>query len=135
MPHKGDTKPDKYSKYYKHADKPGAGAKKRKHLRGQAKVGVVMGEFKRGTLHSGSGAKVKSRKQAVAIAMSEAGLSKDQRKSVRGSKPFSDAEVKAGMRHLETMDRGTMMSGRFTEKMPAHSMVMQVRKAQARKYK
>ena len=32
----------------------------------------VMGEFKRGTLHSGSktGPKVKSRKQAIAIAMS-----------------------------------------------------------------
>ena len=38
----------------------------------------VMGEFKRGTLHSGSktGPKVKSRKQAVAIALSEAGKSK-----------------------------------------------------------
>jgi hypothetical protein len=37
-----------------------------------------MGEFKRGKLHSGSktGPKVKSRKQAVAIAMSEAGKSK-----------------------------------------------------------
>ena len=37
------------------------------------KVKKVMGEFKRGTLHSGSktGPKVKSRKQAVAIAMSE----------------------------------------------------------------
>jgi len=35
----------------------------------------VMGEFKRGTLHSGSksGPKVKDRKQAQAIAMSEAG--------------------------------------------------------------
>lgn len=37
------------------------------------KVRKVMGEFKRGTLHSGSkrGPKVKSRKQAVAIALSE----------------------------------------------------------------
>lgn len=37
-----------------------------------------MGEYKRGTLHSGSkhGPKVASRKQAVAIAMSEAGKSK-----------------------------------------------------------
>src|SRR3989304_5376037 len=33
---------------------------------------AVMGEFKRGTLRSGSGAKVKKRKQAVAIALSEA---------------------------------------------------------------
>lgn len=39
----------------------------------QAKVGKVMGEFKAGTLHSGSkkGPEVTSRKQAVAIAMSE----------------------------------------------------------------
>jgi len=39
-----------------------------------AKVGKVMGEFKAGELHSGSksGPVVKSRKQAVAIGMSEA---------------------------------------------------------------
>ncbi len=39
------------------------------------KIKKVMGEYKRGALHSGSktGPKVKSRKQAVAIAMSEAG--------------------------------------------------------------
>jgi hypothetical protein len=40
----------------------------------QAKVGKVMGEFKAGELHSGSksGPVVKSRKQAVAIGLSEA---------------------------------------------------------------
>jgi hypothetical protein len=45
-------------------------AKKKK----QAKMKKVMGEYKKGTLRSGSakGPKVKSRKQAVAIAMSEA---------------------------------------------------------------
>ena len=38
----------------------------------QKKIGKVMGEFKSGTLHSGKGGPVvKSRKQAVAIAMSE----------------------------------------------------------------
>lgn len=44
----------------------------------QKKVGVVMREFKKGKLHSGSkkGPKVTSRKQAIAIAMSEAGMSK-----------------------------------------------------------
>ena len=36
------------------------------------KVKKVMGEFKRGTLKSSSGKKVKSRNQAVAIALSEA---------------------------------------------------------------
>jgi len=45
---------------------------------GMAKVGKVMGEFASGKLHSGSkaGPVVKSRKQAIAIAMSEAGKSK-----------------------------------------------------------
>ena len=39
----------------------------------KSKVQKVMGEYKRGTLHSGSkkGPKVTSRKQAVAIALSE----------------------------------------------------------------
>ena len=39
----------------------------------KSKMQKVMGEYKRGTLHSGSkkGPKVTSRKQAVAIAMSE----------------------------------------------------------------
>jgi predicted ATP-grasp superfamily ATP-dependent carboligase len=45
---------------------------------GQAKVGKVMREFGKGKLHSGSkkGPVVKSRKQAIAIALSEAGKSK-----------------------------------------------------------
>lgn len=38
-----------------------------------AKVGKVMGEYKEGTLHSGKGGPVvKDRKQAIAIALSEA---------------------------------------------------------------
>ena len=40
------------------------------------KVKKVMGEYKAGKLKSGSGERVKSRKQAVAIAMSEAGMVK-----------------------------------------------------------
>lgn len=47
----------------------------------QAKVRKVMREFKSGTLHSGKkGPVVKSRKQAVAIALSEAGVSKKGKK-------------------------------------------------------
>lgn len=47
----------------------------------QKKVEKVMGEYKRGELHSGKGGPVvKSKKQAVAIAMSEAGMSKDKKK-------------------------------------------------------
>jgi hypothetical protein len=48
----------------------------------QAKVGKVMKEYKEGELHSGSkkGPKVTDKKQAVAIAMSEAGMSKKKGK-------------------------------------------------------
>ena len=42
----------------------------------QKKVRKVMKEYKSGSLKSGSGAKVKSRKQAIAIAMSESGQAK-----------------------------------------------------------
>ena len=51
--------------------------------RGQAKVTKVMKEYKAGTLRSGSkkGPQVKSQKQAVAIAMSEAGMSKKKKVS------------------------------------------------------
>ncbi len=40
--------------------------------KGKSKVKKVMHEYKHGTLKSGSGGKVKSRKQAVAIGLSEA---------------------------------------------------------------
>ena len=47
----------------------------------QAKVKKVMREYKTGTLHSGKGRPtVKSRKQAIAIAMSEAKMSKKKGK-------------------------------------------------------
>ena len=41
----------------------------------QAKIGKVMGEYKEGKLKSSSGKKVSSPKQAIAIALSEAGKS------------------------------------------------------------
>lgn len=45
------------------------------------KVAKVMREFKSGTLHSGKGGPVvKSKKQAVAIAMSEAGMKARKKK-------------------------------------------------------
>jgi hypothetical protein len=40
--------------------------------KGRTKIAKVMREKKHGTLKSGSGQKVKSRKQAIAIALSEA---------------------------------------------------------------
>ena len=58
-----------------------------KKAKGQKKVAKVMKEFKKGTLHSGKDPKgpkkapvVKSRKQAIAIAMSEAGMAKKKAK-------------------------------------------------------
>jgi len=47
-------------------------AKKSSDSKGKRKVHKVMKEYKTGELKSGSGGKVKSRKQAVAIALSEA---------------------------------------------------------------
>lgn len=50
-------------------------------MKGQKKVRKVMKEYKAGTLHSGKGGPVvKSRKQAVAIAMSEAGIKQKAKK-------------------------------------------------------
>jgi len=51
-----------------------------------AKVGKVMKEYKAGELHSGSksGPAVTSRKQAIAIAMSEAGMTKPKKKTKTG---------------------------------------------------
>jgi hypothetical protein len=61
----------KRSQAMRHSNALGAGAKARKGLQGKEKIEVVMKEFERGTLHSGSGEIVKNRKQAIAIAMSE----------------------------------------------------------------
>jgi hypothetical protein len=45
---------------------------KKTPTKGRSKVKKVMHEYKEGTLKSGSGKKVASRKQAVAVALSEA---------------------------------------------------------------
>lgn len=42
----------------------------------QAKIRKIMKEYKSGTLKSSSGEKVKSRSQAIAIALQQAGMSK-----------------------------------------------------------
>ena len=48
----------------------------KKESKTNRKIHKVMTEFKEGSLKSSSGKKVRSRKQAIAIAMSEAGKSK-----------------------------------------------------------
>jgi hypothetical protein len=59
----------------------------KKPTKADKKVAKVMGEFKRGTLHAGVNPKgpakaplAKSRKQAIAIALSEAGMTKKMKK-------------------------------------------------------
>ena len=53
----------------------------KKPTKADAKVSKVMREFKAGKLHTGSkkGPKVKSRKQALAIALSEAGKARKRK--------------------------------------------------------
>ena len=48
----------------------------KKKTAAQKKVEKVMSEYKSGAVKSSSGQKVKSRKQAIAIAMSEAGMAR-----------------------------------------------------------
>ena len=56
----------------KTSSKKRSSSAKKGATKGQAKTEKVMHEFKHGTLKSGGKTKVKSRKQAVAIALSEA---------------------------------------------------------------
>ena len=54
--------------------------KKEQSAHAKAKIAKVAGEVKRGELKSSSGEKVTDRKQMLAIAMSEAGISKKGKK-------------------------------------------------------
>ncbi len=52
-----------------------------KKTKAEKKVGKVMSEYKEGTLHSGKGGKVvKNPRQAIAIALSSAGMAKKKGK-------------------------------------------------------
>lgn len=57
----------------------------------KSKVKKVMGEFKRGKLKSGSGQKVKSRDQAIAIALSEARGAMQRKYGGKGVTMYDDS--------------------------------------------
>ena len=80
-----------------HPDVLGAGAKKRKKLKKpKDKVAVVMKEFKRGKLNSGSGKKVSNPKQAIAIGLSEARKAGEHipKKKKKHKKKYSGAVIR-----------------------------------------
>lgn len=93
---------------------------------GQAKVGKVMHEFKAGKLKSSSGQKVTNPKQAIAIGLSEAGLSKKAKGgAMKESKMMVKKEVefmkkkgapKSMVKH-EAAEMGAMKKGGKVKKM------------------
>ena len=93
---------------------------------GQAKVGKVMSEFKAGKLKSSSGQKVTNPKQAIAIGLSEAGLSKKAKGgAMKESKMMVKKEVefmkkkgapKSMVKH-EAAEMGAMKYGGKVKKM------------------
>jgi len=93
---------------------------------GQAKVGKVMSEFKSGKLKSSSGQKVTNPKQAIAIGLSEAGLSKKAKGGeMKESKAMVKKEVsfmkkkgapKSMIKH-EAAEMGAMKKGGKVKKM------------------
>ncbi|MFQ5895649.1 MAG: DUF6496 domain-containing protein [Nitrospinota bacterium] len=98
------TKAERKRKAMAHPDRPGAGAAaRRKHLKNPGeKIATVMSEFKRGTLRSGSGEKVKKRSQAVAIGLSEerAAGARIPKPRPKGSGEFTEQEIAQGFRKL-----------------------------------
>jgi hypothetical protein len=70
------------------------------------KVAKVMHEFKGGMLHSGSkkGAVVKSRKQAIAIAMSEAGMKKKSTAKMKSHSPKGEYKSAAAKKKHEAKE-------------------------------
>ena len=74
------------------------------------KVAKVMHEFKGGKLHSGSkkGPVVKSRKQAIAIAMSEAGMKKKSTSKTKAHSPKGEYKSAAAKKKHEKKESPKM---------------------------
>ncbi len=97
---------------------------------GQVKVKKVMEEFKSGKLKSSSGQKVTNPKQAIAIGLSEAGMSKKKGGGMAESKTMVKKEVsfmkkkgapKSMIKHEESEMKG-MKHGGATKKMASGGM-------------
>ena len=67
----------------------------------QAKVAKVMREFKAGTLKSSSGAKITNYRQAVAVALSEAGMSMPKKDA---SEEYMRAFIRQVLEEEEAME-------------------------------
>lgn len=73
------------------------------------KTAKVMHEFKTGTLHSGKGGPVvKSRKQAIAIAMSEAVMAKKPMKKTAMKETYKSPAAKKKHEKMETPRKKAM---------------------------
>jgi len=70
-------------------------AARKKTTKAQKKVGKVMHEYKHGQLKSGGKKKVKSRKQAIAIGLSEARRSGAKVPAKKGAKKKSTSKKKS----------------------------------------
>lgn len=96
----------------RHRDRPGAGAAKRRALglTGREKAAVVMREFHRGTLRSGSGEVVTDENQAKAIAMSEGRRAEDnmaakKRHKAKHAKPHAAKRATKKRTHKKPASR------------------------------
>ena len=90
-----------------HPNKLGAGARKREHLNAPEKKEAVMKEYSKGTLHSGSGAIVKSPKQAMAIGYAEAGEHK-KKQSHKDKMAADRIKTKTDMHNLRAENKAHM---------------------------